>query len=359
MHLLFTGAVQVTVAVLDKDNTTKSATVPFTYISDTAPSNTAMVAMLKERSDGTYHFVDVRNVSSSRDSIYNALLLAMDASGNMYTVLFPGLIYSIQKITPTGIISTLAGGNKTGYIDGAGATAEFSVIGGMGLDAQGNIYATDDRPNQRIRKITPTGIVSTLAGNGNSGYVDGAGSAAEFNQPSDVAVDAQGNIYVADGLNNCIRKITPAGVVSTLAGDGKEGFVNGTGTNAEFDEPVAIAVDAQGNIYVASIANNCIRKITPAGVVSTFAGGRAGGFADGTGTAAEFNEPGDIAVDAQGNLYVSDVANKAIRKITPTGVVSTILQDDTILYGMSSIAVNAEGNAIYVDGGYLTKITIK
>jgi len=209
------------------------------------------------------------------------------------------------------------------------SSAEFMNPEGLALDAAGNIYVADN-PTHAIRKVTPAGVVTTLAGNGIAGFADGTGAAAQFNRPVAVAVDASGNVYVADANNNRIRKISPAGVVITLAGDGVAGYREGIGTAAEFNNPSGIAVDASGNVYVADRYNQAIRKITPAGEVSTFAGGNpiAGGT-DGTGVAVQFNYPWGVAVDASGNVYVGDTFNQRIRKITPAGTVSTIAGNTT------------------------------
>ncbi|MDP6770717.1 MAG: Ig-like domain-containing protein, partial [Anaerolineales bacterium] len=167
-----------------------------------------------------------------------------------------------------------------------------------------------------IRKITPEGVVTTLAGSGSHGSTDGTGTAASFSYPQGVAVDFNSNVYVADQSNNLIRKITPAGVVTTLAGSGSEGSTNGTGTAASFDNPVGVAVDGSGNVYVADLSNNLIRKITPAGVVTTLAGDAGNnGSTNGTGTAALFYYPAGLAVDFSGNVYVADQYNHLIRKI--------------------------------------------
>ncbi|CAN5504793.1 hypothetical protein BH10ACT2_BH10ACT2_10620 [soil metagenome] len=243
--------------------------------------------------------------------------VAVDAAGNLYVA----DAFLIRKITPAGVITTLAGSTK-GFADGTGAAAQFGPIAGLAVDTAGNVYAADNN-NHRIRKITPAGVVTTLAGDGTPSYADGPGAAAHFLTPWGVAVDAAGNVYVGDAGNNRIRKITPAGDVTTLAGQSDFGTSDGTGSEAHFNAPFGVAVDAVGNVYVTDHGNHRIRKITPAGVVTTTAGSSAG-FADGTGTDARFDEPDGIAVDSAGNLYIADVGNHRIRKITPAGVVTTI-----------------------------------
>jgi serine/threonine-protein kinase len=162
-----------------------------------------------------------------------------------------------------------------------------------------------------------TPYVTTLAGSGTVGAVDATGTAASFYAPSGIAVDAAGNVYVGDQANNKIRKITSAGVVTTLAGSGTIGAVDATGTAASFYYPNGVAVDAAGNVYVADYNNNKIRKVTSAGVVTTLAGSGTAGAVDASGTAASFNLPFGVAVDAAGNVYVADVQNHKIRKIIP------------------------------------------
>jgi serine/threonine protein kinase, bacterial len=165
----------------------------------------------------------------------------------------------------------------------------------------------------KIRKVTPGGIVTTLAGSGAWGFADGLGSAAIFDSPSGVAVDGAGNVYVADTLNNRIRKITPGGLVTTLAGSGSSGGADGTGTAASFLHPAGMTIDGSGNLYVGDTGNNKIRKVTPDGVVTTLGGSGQVGHADGTGSAASFARPWGVAVDGSGSVYVADALNHAIR----------------------------------------------
>jgi hypothetical protein len=227
---------------------------------------------------------------------------------------------------------TLAGiAGISGTNDGTGSEAQFHIPEGVAVDGAGNVYVSE-RLNNTIRKITPLGVVTTLAGlAGTRGTNDGTGSAARFSFPHALTADGAGNVYVADSGNDTIRKVTPAGVVTTLAGNALgQGSTDGTGSAALFDGPADVAVDALGNVYVADTANNTIRKVTPVGVVTTLAGsagvyGSDYGNVDGTGSAARFHSPGDISVDSSGNVYVADVFNNAIRKVTPAGVVSTVV----------------------------------
>ena len=251
--------------------------------------------------------------------------VAVDGSGTIYVADFAN--HTIRKITPTGVVTTLAGvAGAAGSADGTGRGARFRFPAAVTLDGSGNLYVADTY-NHTIRKITPTGVVTTLAGTpGVFGSADGTGSAARFDLPAAVAVDGSGNLFVTDRNNHAIRKITPTGVVTTLAGTpGALGSADGTGSDARFDKPQGMAIDGSGNLYVADRNNHTIRKVTPAGVVTTLAGSAGmAGSADGTGTDARFDLPFGLAVDSVGAVYVADWNNHTIRKVTPAGVVTTL-----------------------------------
>ena len=250
---------------------------------------------------------------------------ALDSAGNVYVADTGNA--TIRKVAPDGTVSTLAGSPASrGNQDGTGAGASFAAPSGVALDGAGNVYVADAF-SQTIRKITPAGAVTTLAGAaGSRGETDGAGGAARFNHPASVAVDGSGNIYVADAFNDTIRKITAAGVVSTLAGSaGISGGNDGTGMNALFNQPMGVAVDGAGNVFVADTANATIRRVTPAGVVTTVAGTLGiAGLADGPAASALFNQPRGLTVDGTGTVFVADTGNAVVRKITAAGVVSTL-----------------------------------
>ena len=252
--------------------------------------------------------------------------VAVDGSGNVYVA--ESSNHTIRKVTSAGVVSTLAGSaGSSGSADGAGSAARFNYPFGVAVDGSGNVYVADSS-NHTIRKVSSAGVVTTLAGTALSGVsisADGAGSAAGFYSPHGVAVDSNGNVYVGDTANHTIRKVTPAGVVTTMAGTaGSSGSTDGTGSAARFSSPTGVAVDNTGNVYVADYGNNTIRKVTSSGVVTTLAG-RADyvGSSDGIGISALFRSPIDVAVDAAGNVYVTDSGNHTIRKVTPSGVVTT------------------------------------
>ncbi len=294
--------------------------------------------------------------------------VAVDGFGNVYVA--DRINNKVRKILPGGVATNFAGSGTTGSLDGAGTGAQFTYPCDLALDASGNIYVADTS-NQLIRKITSAGVVTTLAGSaGLSGSTDGTGSGARFNGPQGVAVDGAGNVYVGDTGNHVIRKITSAGVVTTLAGSaGVTGSTDATGSAALFNHPTGVAVDSSGNVYVADTTNAVIRKITSGGVVSTFAGSAGmAGVVDGTGSAARFRCPTGVAVDASGTVYVSEsFGGYVIRKISSGGVVSTIGGADYMIgcddgvgtnarfMGPARIAVDGAGN-LYVGDSMNNKL---
>ncbi len=298
---------------------------------------------------GTHGYLDGEGTIAKFATAFG---VTTDAAGNV--IVADGGNNRIRKITPGGVVSTIAGDGTPGILNGTALSAQFNYPRGVAVDASGNIYVAD-AGNNLIRKISPQGIVSTVAGDSTAGFRDGPVASAKFNFPFELVVDPSGNIYVTDGGNHRVRKITsagevmtigeatlgvpegiaidaslnlyiadaaghkiikmtPAGGTSTLAGTGAPGFVNGPGNIAQFFNPEGIAVDKVGNIYVGDLSNNAIRKITPAGLVSTLAGG-ARGFSDGAATGSKFYEPSGVTVNALGHIFVADVFNSRIRKV--------------------------------------------
>ena len=219
---------------------------------------------------------------------------------------------SIRMISGNNV-TTIAGGGSFGATNGTGTGAHFGNLFGFAMDASGNFYVPDPQYNI-VRKVTAAGVETTFAGNGGAGYFDATGTQAVFNQPRNVVVDAVGNLFLADQANNRIREITPAGVVTTFAGSGASASSDGTGTQATFNMPADMAFDKNGNLYLADEGSSMIRKITPAGVVTTIAGTGVPGLVDGPGNTAQFGYPTGITVDPSGTIYVTDGSN-VVRKI--------------------------------------------
>jgi sugar lactone lactonase YvrE len=318
--------------------------------------------------------------TNSNAQFYSPVGVAVDGSGNLYVGDWGNSI--IRKIAPVGtnwVTTTIAGSvTNSGTADGTNSNARFSLPHNVAVDTNGNLYVADTS-NETIRKVTPAGtnwVTTTIAGSaGNYGSADGTNSDAQFYFPAGIAVDGSGSLYVADTYNNTIRKVTPVGtnwVTSTIAGSvTNSGSADGTNSNARFNCPYGIAMDAaNGNLYVADTYNNTIRKVTPVGtnwVTTTIAGlALNDGSTDGTNSTARFSSPVGIAVDGDGNIYVADMSNNTIRKVSPVGmnwVVSTIgglagnagsadgLNNHARFSSPFGVAVDANGSLYVTDEG--------
>jgi sugar lactone lactonase YvrE len=273
--------------------------------------------------------------------------VATDAKGNLYVA--DSYNYVVRKITPAGVVSTLAGSGKALSVDGDGREASFYGIADIAVDAAGVIYVAESY-SHKIRKITPTGVVTTLAGSSAFGSADGAGTSASFYGPHGIVVDGAGNLFVADSGNHVIRKISPSGAVSTFAGSGIAGADNGQGRSASFHSPMHLAVDSAGTLYVSDTYNHMIRKITAAGVVTTLAGTGRIGADNGTARAASFRYPNGIALDRiSGTLYIAD-SNRIIRKISSTGFVTTLAGTDNLADNAWRDGIGTAANFIFPVG---------
>lgn len=271
-------------------------------------------------------------------SLNTPLGMVVDAAGNTYIA---DLVNNrIRKVTPAGVISTVVGNGTYGYSgDGGPATAaSISHVYKLAMDSSGNVFLAD-HGNQRIRKVTPGGTISTIAGIGTSGYTGDGGPAtsARLNGPIGMAVDAAGNVYFSDLYNHVVRKIALDGTISTVAGNGIAGF-SGDGalaTSAQLNQPISVSIDGGGRLYIADIGNQRIRKVDAGGVISTLAGnGNAGFSGDGnSATAARLWGPWDAKPDASGNVYIADSANHRIRKVDTSGVISTFAGNGAPGYG--------------------------
>ncbi|TSD66276.1 hypothetical protein FFF34_002410 [Inquilinus sp. KBS0705] len=311
--------------------------------------------------NGSYNGADGTGAAAS---FYHPSALAVDDMGNIF-VSDQGA-NKIRKITPTGVVTTFAGGTYNTAPTGNGTNVTIIQPNGMAIDWQNNLYFTS---NNRVSKITPNADVTLFAGGYDWGSADGTGSGAKFLYPFGVAVDSKRNVYVADQHNHLIRKISPTGVVTTLAGSGTEGFANGTGKAAKFRNPYALTVDGTGNVYVADYDNNQIRSITPDGVVKTLAGNLTAGRWNETGDKANFNHPSGVVLDGKGNLYEADFYNNEIRKIDVTGyTISPALPAGLVFDGKTGIISGtptvANAATLYTIVGYngagssLTKIKV-
>jgi len=297
--------------------------------------------------------------------------IAVDRAGNVYIADY--VMSVIRKIDTMGIITTIAGNDTFGYSgdNGPAGSAKLYAPEGVAVDSAGNVYIADNN-NNVVRKVNTTGIITTIAGNGHAGFIGDGGPAdsAELKNPTAIAVDRAGNIYISDNGNNVVRKVNPSGTISTYAGrDTSAGYTGDSGPadSARLTSPEGIAVDAAGDLYIADNYNNVIRKVNTAGIISTFAGtNHIVGSTNGDGgpaDSANFAGPYGVAVDPAGNVYIADVDDNSIRKVDTTGIISTFaggffpagysgdggLADTAHLSYPSGVATDSKGNVYISD----------
>ncbi len=290
--------------------------------------------------------------------------VAVDGQGNVYFTDFTS--QRVRKITSSGTITTFAGyfsatitTGSTPVGDGGPATsAPLYYPVGLALDKQGNLYIAEYE-EQRVRKVSPNGTITTFAGSGQVGIAGfsgdgGPATAARLRYPSAVAVDGQGSVYIADEGNHRVRKVSPGGTITTIAGSGVAGFSGdgGPATSANLNYPQGVAVDAQGNVYIADTSNYRVRKVSPGGTISTFAGGGSSLGDGGPATAAQLNAPKGVAVDGQGNVYIADTNDNRVREVSPGGTISTFAGGGSSLGdgGPATSAELGQPSAVAVDG---------
>jgi sugar lactone lactonase YvrE len=300
-------------------------------------------------------------------------VIAVDGSGNLFIADTDS--QRIRMISRDGIISTIAGNGSWGFSGDGGAaiSAQLNYPASIAVDAAGNLFITDTN-NHRIRKISPNGIITTVVGNGRqgSGGDGGPASRAAMNYPRGIAVDGTGNLYIADTDNQRIRKVDSSGIITTLAGNGTSGFSGdgGPATDAQLAFPVGLTIDGAGNLFIADSVNNRIRKVTPDGIVTTAAGSGMYGFRGDGGPAlsASLAYPNGVAVDAAGNLFIADTSNQRVRKVTPDGVITTLSGNGTFGFAGDggapssaqlaypySVVVDASNN-IFIDDTFSNRI---
>jgi hypothetical protein len=339
---------------------TATATVTLTMTPSLANAAMSGGIVTTYAGSGAFNMID----DTGANSAFRAPTgITVDPQGNVFVADTSN--NKIRKITPDRNVTSFAGFGGSGFVDDTGTNAQFFLLTDVTADLYGNLFVAD-RSNQAIRKVTSAGVVTTLAGSLPGDFADATGTNAKFRQPSGIAVDAFGYVYVADTVNNRIRVVDPGGTVSTLAGTSTGGWTDATGTNAKFNGPVSVALDLNRNVFVADRDNSVIRKVTQAGVVTTLAGSGVDGFADGSGTNAQFWQPCGVAVDSPGNVIVADRVNNRIRKVTPGGMVTTVAGQTTsgttdgvgtnAMFGQpTGVAVDVYGT-IYVADKFNNKI---
>ncbi len=313
---------------------------------------------------GNYTFTGDGGVATSA-GLENPYGVACDAAGNLYVADYAD--NHVRRVDTTGIITTVAGNGSITYSgDGGAATnAGISKPSGLAVDTAGNLFITDY--NNRIRKVGTNGNITTVAGGG-AGGDGGLATSASLSNPTGVAVDAAGNLYIADKGNNRIRKVDASGIITTFAGTNVAGFAGdgGSATNARLSSPASVALDASGNLYIADTGNNRVRKVNPTGVITTVAGTNVSGFTGdgGAATNARLSGVSGVAVDAAGDLFILDSSNHRVRLVDTSGVISTVAGSGSAsysgdggaalsagLYGPQGVALDSQGNVYIADSG--------
>lgn len=299
------------------------------------------------------------NGPASTAQLSSPYAVARDGAGNLY--ISDQLNYVVRKISPAGVITTVAGNNTNGYSgdNGAATNAQLSPISGIATDIAGNLYIADHN-NQVIRKVDGFGIITTFAGNNTFGYSGDGGLAtnAQLANPSAIAVDALGNVYFTEESNSVVRMVNALGIISTVAGTGTSGY-SGDGfaaTNAQLNNPRGLAFDAAGNMYFSELGNDVVRKVDLLGTISTIAGNGTSGFAGdgGPATAALLNSPVGLSTDASNNLYIADVNNNVVRRINPTGTISTFAGNQALGGGYTGNGGPATAAQLFAPAGQVS-----
>jgi len=332
------------------------------YVADTGNYRVRRVApngiITSVAGNGTQAFSGDGGPATSASLVY-ATGLAVDGSGNLYIADRDS--QRIRRVDTNGVITTVAGNGTAGSSgDGGPATsASLSYPNGVAVDGGGNLYIADSSNNPRIRRVGANGIITAFAGSGNS-YFSGDGwpaTSASLANPTAVAVDGSGNLYIADRRNSRIRRVGTNGGITTFAGNGTDGFGGdgGLATSASLRSPTGVAVDGSGNLYIAAYANNRVRRVDTNGVITTFAGGIYGFGGDGgLATSASLRDPTGVAVDGSGNLYIADQNNQRIRRVDPNGIITTVAGNGTYGFsgdgGQATSASLANPSGVAVDG---------